>query len=142
MNFQNILVICMGNICRSPMAEALLKQAFPLKDISSAGLEGLVGCSPDPLAIECMREIGVDISTHLGRRLNTEMLIKADLVLAMTTQQVQIVEARWEFSKGRVFRLCHWSDKNIADPHRKEKSAFISSKDLIQEGVRDWSRYL
>lgn len=139
MNFQNILVVCVGNICRSPMAEALLKQACLDKTIFSAGLEGLVGYPADPMAIECMHEIGVDISTHVAQRLDSALMIRADIVLAMTTQQVKEIEKRWGFARGKVFRLCHWSDKNISDPYKKGKSEFVLAKDLVQEGVRDWS---
>jgi protein-tyrosine phosphatase len=142
MSFQNILIVCIGNICRSPMAEALFKQACPEKHISSAGLEGLVGHPADRHAVECMDEEGVDISTHIARRLDADMLIRADLVLAMTSQQVKAIEERWGFSKGKVFRLCHWSDQGIADPYQKGKSEFVAAKELIEEGVRDWVAHL
>ncbi len=142
MNFQNVVVVCIGNICRSPMAEALLKQTYPDKNISSAGLEGLVGHPADPMAIECMSEIGADISSHIARKLDSATLVQADLVFAMTTQQVKIIEDRWGFTKGKVFRLCHWSNKNISDPYQKDKLAFMLAKDLVQEGVDDWGKYL
>lgn len=142
MSFENILVVCIGNICRSPMAEALLKRACPEKIVFSAGLEALVGHPADPHAIECMTELGLDISSHVAQRLDAEMIVRADLVLAMTTQQVKIIEDRWRFSKGKVFRLCHWSDQSIADPYQKGKSAFVSAKDQIEQGVSDWMLHL
>ena len=142
MSFQNILIVCIGNICRSPMAEALFQQAFPEKNISSAGLEGLVGEPADLHAIECMNEVGIDISSHIARRLDAEMLTRADLVLAMTSQQVRAIEERWGFTKGKVFRLCHWSDQGVADPYQKGKSEFVDAKNLIENGVRDWVSHL
>ncbi|MDE2420939.1 MAG: low molecular weight phosphotyrosine protein phosphatase [Gammaproteobacteria bacterium] len=142
MSFQNILVVCVGNICRSPMAEALLKQAYPLKNIFSAGLDGLVGRSVDPLAIECMSEVGIDISAHIVQKLDAKMLIQADIILAMTTGQVREIEERWTFSKGKVFRLCHWSGENVSDPYRQEKAVFVSIRDLIIKGVGSWRPYL
>lgn len=142
MSFQNILIVCIGNICRSPMAEAIFQEACPEKKISSAGLEGLVGHHADRHAVECMADIGIDISTHIARRLDAAMLTKADLVLAMTAQQVKTIEERWGFTKGKVFRLCHWSDRGIADPYQKGKSEFIAAKALIEEGVKDWVSHL
>jgi protein-tyrosine phosphatase len=142
MSFQNILIVCVGNICRSPMAEALFKQAYPEKSISSAGMEGLVGYPADRYAVECMNDVGIDISMHIARRLDVDMLIRANLVLAMTSQQVKMIEERWSFSKGKVFKICHWSDQNVADPYQKEKFEFIAAKKLIEEGVRDWMSHL
>lgn len=142
MSFQNILVVCIGNICRSPMAEALLKQACPDKNVSSAGLEGLVGDAADQNAIECMNDVGVDLSSHVARRLDSAMLIQADLVLVMTTQQVKAIEDRWSFSKGKVFRLGHWQDENVADPYRRGMPAFIEAKKMIEVGVKDWVLHL
>lgn len=138
MGFQNILVVCVGNICRSPMAEAMFKQHLPDRQIFSAGLEGLVGHPADPMAVECMHEFGMDISTHVAKRLDSTLMIRADIVLAMTTQQVKEIEERWGFAKGKVFRLCHWSDQNIPDPYRKGKSEFVLAKNLASEGVKDW----
>lgn len=142
MGFQNILVVCIGNICRSPMAEALLKQSCPDKNVYSAGIEGLIGHSADPIAIECMHEMGVDISSHIARRLDTAMMVQADIVLAMTTQQVKLIEERWGFARGKVFRLGHWGNQNISDPYQRGKPAFIVAKDLVITGVKDWSSRL
>ena len=138
MSFQTVLVVCMGNICRSPMAEALLKQACPDKNIFSAGIEGMVGYPADQMAIDCMHDLGVDISSHVAQRLDSAMIVMADIVLVMTSQQVRLVEERWGFAKGKVFRFCHWSDKNIPDPYQKGMSEFVIVKNLVQEGVKDW----
>jgi protein-tyrosine phosphatase len=142
MNFQNILVVCIGNICRSPMAEALLKQSYPDRNVFSAGLEALVGHTADPMAIECMNEVGVDINTHVARLLDRDMLIEADIVFAMSNEQVRAIEERWSFSKGKVFKLCHWSRNSIPDPYRKGKPEFLLAKSLIEKGVSDWRPYL
>jgi protein-tyrosine phosphatase len=138
MNFQTILVICAGNICRSPMAEALLKVALPNKTILSAGIVGLSGHPADPMAVECMAELGIDISKHIGRPLDRHLMLSADIVLTMSTEQVRVVEQQWPFSKGKVFRLCHWSAKDIADPYRYPKDAFVAARHLIIQGVSEW----
>ena len=88
MLFKNILVVCIGNICRSPMAEGLLKHALVAcnKDgctVSSAGLSALTGHPPDPKACQLMIEKGIDISYYRACQLNKEMIRKADLILVM-----------------------------------------------------------
>jgi protein-tyrosine phosphatase len=57
-----ILIVCEGNICRSPMAGGLLAHELPRARITSAGLGALVGRKADPIAIELMAERGIDIS--------------------------------------------------------------------------------
>ena len=88
MLFKNILIVCIGNICRSPMAEGLLKQALTASGkgdclVSSAGLGALVGRPPDKKACQLMLEKDLDISGHRARQLNKDMIRKADLVLVM-----------------------------------------------------------
>ena len=70
MAFDNILVVCVGNICRSPMAEALLKQRFPNKNIDSAGVGALVGHPADPAALEIMTKQGIDITSHVAKQID------------------------------------------------------------------------
>ena len=60
----NILFICIGNICRSPIAEGLFKHAMPKKAVCSAGIGALVGEPADPLSIQLMWEHGIDIGAH------------------------------------------------------------------------------
>lgn len=138
MKFNNILVVCIGNICRSPMAAELLRKNLPEKTISSAGLGALVGHPADALAQECMGEIGVSLKDHRARQIDASMLRQADLVLAMSTDQVQAIERQWPFTRGKVFRLGHWSRFNVADPFQLPKSAFLQARDLIVSGVSDW----
>ena len=70
MQIQNILVVCVGNICRSPMAEYLLKQTYPHLNIESAGISGLIGEGADAKAIQCMDVINIDMRPHVARKLN------------------------------------------------------------------------
>lgn len=67
MQIRNILVICVGNICRSPMAEHFLKQNHPNIDIESAGISGLVGHSADDKAIKCMDSFNIDMRQHIAK---------------------------------------------------------------------------
>ena len=138
MAFENILVVCVGNICRSPMAEALLKQRFPEKNIDSAGVGALVGHSADPAAIKIMQEQNIDITTHVAKQIDENLAHKADLIFTMSDSQNKWIEERWLFCRGKTFKLGHWSDKDIADPYKHEMSAFMTAYQDIITGIDEW----
>lgn len=135
---QNILVLCIGNICRSPIAEALLRQQFPDKTISSAGLGALVGYPADPLSIEVSAEQGVDLSAHRARQLSSWMCQAADLILVMEQRHKVEVQQLHPLVRGKVFRLGELGKFDIEDPHRKPREAFDTAYAHIARGVADW----
>ena len=135
---QNILVLCIGNICRSPIAEALLRQQFPDKTISSAGLGALVGYPADPLSIEVSAEQGVDLSAHRARQLSSWMCQAADMILVMEQRHKVEVEQLHPLVRGKVFRLGELGKFDIEDPHRKPREAFDTAYAHIARGVADW----
>ncbi len=134
-----ILVICVGNICRSPMAEGLLRQALPDHKVSSAGLGALVGHPADPHAVELMREQGVDITQHRARQLQGKLMAEADLVLVMELNQQRHLEKQYPLSRGKIYRLCEKTKTDIADPYRQGAAAFQEAARLITQGVDAWS---
>lgn len=138
MAFENILVVCVGNICRSPMAEALLKQRFPQKNIDSAGVGALVGHGADPAAIKIMGEQNIDITTHVAKQIDENLAHKADLIFTMSDSQNKWIEERWPFCRGKTFKLGHWSDKDIADPYKHEMNAFITAYKDIVSSIDEW----
>jgi len=138
MAFENILVVCVGNICRSPMAEALLKQRFPEKNIDSAGVGALVDHGADPAAIKIMEQQNIDITSHVAKQIDESLALKADLIFTMSDSQNKCIEERWPFCRGKTFKLGHWNDKDIADPYKHELSAFQTAYQDIVEGLNEW----
>lgn len=107
----SILVVCTGNICRSPIAEGMIRAAFARMpeneavEISSCGTNGWEGSEAMPESVQAAAERGVDISTHVARRLTDEMLDAADLVVCMAQEHREIVEAERPDAMGRTFTL-------------------------------------
>lgn len=139
MAFDNILVVCVGNICRSPMAEALLKQRYPHKNIDSAGVGALVGHSADPAALEIMAGQEIDITNHVAKQIDEGLAKKADLIFTMSDNQTKWIEERWPFCRGKTFKLGHWQDKDIADPYKHEMSAFQTAYQDIVVSLEQWA---
>jgi protein-tyrosine phosphatase len=132
---RNVLFVCIGNICRSPMAEALFAQAMPGRMVCSAGLSALVGEGADPVAVELMRERGLDISGHRAQQLASWMVREADLILTMDHAQTRFIEQTWMSALGKVKRLPGASD--IPDPYRQGRRAFRHALTLIEDGVEE-----
>ncbi|MEO8417814.1 MAG: low molecular weight protein-tyrosine-phosphatase [Methylophilaceae bacterium] len=133
---QSILVLCIGNICRSPMAEGLLKYALPGKTVSSAGLSALIGKAADPLAVQLMAEQGIDISAHRAQNISTRLVNEAELILVMDLEQKKHVETQYASSRGKVFRLGEFNKMDIADPYREGIESFRAAYRLIDDGVK------
>lgn len=139
---QKILIVCVGNICRSPMGEALFTEKLKNKSskivVRSAGLGALIGRSADKIAQELMLKKGLDISAHKARQISPEMLFDTDIIFTMTTGQQMQLECNLPSIRGRVHRLGHWGGYDVPDPYRRPKEAFEQALTLIEKGVEDW----
>ncbi|HTI18902.1 MAG TPA: low molecular weight protein-tyrosine-phosphatase [Trinickia sp.] len=135
---QTILVVCEGNICRSPMAKGLLSQRLPAVDVISAGCAAIAGHGADPMAIQLMAERGIDIKDHIAVTLNLEHLRMADLVLTMTRAQRKAIESRYPFAKGKVYCIGEYDGIDVADPHRCGRGAFELSLSQIDRCLTGW----
>lgn len=138
--FNRILVLCTGNICRSPVAEAMLKAGLPGKVVESAGLGALVDHPIDPSAAELAQQGGLDVSQHKARQATTAMFRNADLILVMSEGQKARVAELDPTASGKTMLIGHWlpGRPDIPDPYKKSREAFAHVHQLLEEAVTAW----
>ncbi|MGH2740773.1 MAG: hypothetical protein ACRDH6_09875 [Actinomycetota bacterium] len=106
----DVLIVCTGNICRSPIAEGIfVERSKRLLDgavrVSSAGTWAVPGREPMPEAVGVARELGVDIGALESTRVSEELLERSDLVLTMTQEQRDEIIALVPTAAAKTFTL-------------------------------------
>ena len=141
--FDKILVVCVGNICRSPSAEYLLKKLLTNKTIRSAGIGALVGKAADKMACEVANENSISLDGHKAQQLTSVLCREYDLILVMEQGHIGAVTNIAPEARGKTMLLSHWTDKNdIPDPYRQSKEAFDHAYKLINQSCNAWAMKL
>jgi protein-tyrosine phosphatase len=140
----NVLFICTGNICRSPMAEALLGKVSGQDHgvIGSAGLRGMDGEAVHPLAREQMDKRGIDISGHRARSVTPNLLVESSVILVMEAAHQAWLESKMPMVRGRVNLLGYWRGVEVLDPIGGGRSDFELCAAQIEQCLLDWAPHL
>ncbi|MFC2029291.1 low molecular weight protein arginine phosphatase [Chloroflexota bacterium] len=116
-----VLCVCTGNVCRSPMAEGLLREKLDHEQIGvfSAGVWALDGQPATPNAVEVMAERGIDISSHIAHTITAEDVAEADLILVMTREHAKMICNSWTQYEWKVHLLSEMigKRKDLVDPY-------------------------
>ena len=98
---RSVLVVCYGNICRSPYLEAVLKQAMPDVRVESAGFVG-PGRPVPPFALSVSAQRGLDMSSFRSRPLVPAIVRDCDLIVVMDGQQARHIERYFGVRRSRI----------------------------------------
>jgi protein-tyrosine phosphatase len=143
--FKRILIICVGNICRSPTAEYMFRHRLSSAStsIQSAGLGAMVGQRMDPAALEILGENGIEGEAHRARQVTSSMLRDADLVLAMEQEHVSRLMRMVPEASGKMMLLDRWERRgDIPDPYRLGREVFEHVYQRIDRAVEGWLPHL
>lgn len=137
--FDTILVVCTGNICRSPIGERFLRRALPNKRIDSAGTGALVGHDADSSAIKIAALNGLSLEGHRGQQFTSSLARQYDLILVMEKAHIEQIGRIAPEARGKTMLFGQWlGHREIPDPYRKSEEAFASVYQLIEQAGLLW----
>ena len=138
--FNSVLVVCVGNICRSPLGERLLRQALPELEVTSAGINALVGKPAAKTASQVAAAHGLSLHGHRARQFSSEIGTAHDLILVMEPGHKREVARIAQHLAGRVMLFDKWTgDRGIADPYLKPHKFHEKTYQAISEAAQAWA---
>lgn len=139
-----IVIVCTGNTCRSPMAEALLRdildRRFGREDVArvlSAGVAAQRGHGASPQSVEVMGRRGLDLTGHASQPLDDPLMSMADLVLTLTRHHRDSILAEWPDRKERIFTLRR-DGGDVSDPVGLHVDVYEQCADQIRDELEKW----
>src|SRR5687767_10954730 len=141
-----IVVVCTANICRSPMAAALLQHALAAQGepwrslkVLSAGVAARPGEPISENSVYALKKVGIDISHHRSQALTQEMLDEALAVLCMTESHRAMIMVQADPPPKNVFLFREFvpnsSDPEIADPYGGPIKVYEAARDEMVESI-------
>jgi len=141
---KTILFVCTGNVCRSPMAEGIFRQAVQGRSdyrVLSAGLGAMEGQPPSLYAVQAVKELGIDISGQRSRMLTAELVHEADYIFGMTHSHIDTVMLLYPHAAEKTFLLREFDEtldlfeKDISDPIGGAYEVYLNCRDQIEQGI-------
>src|SRR2546426_7056020 len=148
---KTILFVCTGNVCRSPMAEGLFRQAVKGRGdfcVLSAGVGAIDGQPPSAYAVQALRELGIDISPQRSRMLTAELVNQADYIFGMTHGHVDAINLLYPQAIEKTFLLCDFDEtldvfeKDISDPIGGSYEVYLDCRDQIEQGIASILKFI
>ncbi len=148
-----IVTVCTANICRSPMAEALLRHALkaqpePLKSIRivSAGVAAGPGDRVSENSVTALKKVGLDIKAHISQPLTKQLLDEAVAIFCMTESHRAMIQLTFDPVPRHVYLFREFmprsADKEIGDPYGGPLTEYEACRDEMVEAIPSLVEFL
>ena len=135
-NNKVILALCLGNTCRSPMAWGYIKKRLEEHkcemEVESAGIYAAEGSCAAEKSIKVMTEIGIDISSHISKRLNREIIDRADVIFLLAKELETDIREKYESEQNEIIVI------PCEDPFMGDEAEYIKARDVIIEAIEPY----
>jgi RpiB/LacA/LacB family sugar-phosphate isomerase len=141
---RNVLFVCTGNICRSPMAQGLFADLLRGRrdiEVTSAGIGAVGGQPPSPHAVEVMTELGIDIRNIRSKPLMADLVRKADFIFVMTYGHLDSMLLLFPSAAEKTFLLREFEtdlpvmEREVSDPIGQSRETYRHCRDQIREAL-------
>src|SRR5450631_3719321 len=141
---RNVLFVCTGNICRSPMAQGLFADLVRGRrdiEVTSAGIGAIGGQPPSPHSVEVMSELGLDIRNIRSKPLMAELVRRADFIFVMTYGHLDSMLLLFPSAAEKTFLLREFEtdlpvmERELTDPIGQSRDVYRECRDQIHAAL-------
>ena len=144
-----IVFVCTGNVCRSPMAEYLLRHRLGADSgwtVASAGTAAGGGMKASMAAVEALDEMGIDLQPHLSRPVDDALVAQADMVVVMTRDHYNQLRSGYPEAEGRIYLMKSFDPEaetdDVADPIGLTVEVYRGIRDEIEAAMPGLLKYM
>jgi len=148
---KTILFVCTGNVCRSPMAEGIFRQAVQGRGdyrVASAGLGAAEGSPPSVYAVQAVKELGIDISGLRSQMLTADLVDQANYIFGMTHSHIDTVKVLYPQAEEKTFLVREFDEtldafeKDISDPIGGSYFVYLNCRDQLEQGIASLLKFI
>ena len=141
----HIVVVCTGNLCRSPIAEVLIRKKLESIQnanviVESAGVYAVDGYPATEEMVSQADRFDLDLSGHKAKQLTPDMIARAGLILSVSTQHSNTIVSSHPQASQKIRLLGEKIDlEEIVDPYQRGEAAYVKAANDIDNAVNSWT---